>query len=251
MIDIVTHVYAKVLSHYATLLRFQLRSLVNNPAVGLVLICHTPDDELVNLVLREFVDQLPLKSVPLSVEHLGRRHFGRDVASGLTIGDLVWFADCDYVFGEGCLQDAHTRWKERQEWPPVPTCYYPSVVRISATHELGDKLITQANMTKPIPAIPEADFVDARQRRPIGGTFIVDGAYVRRRGYLHGGKWAPPWPESIPPFASTRCDVCFRGQCARDGKIEKMNVSNLFRIRHGQTTVCNEQYRLTSQMSID
>lgn len=252
-IEIVTHVWAGVLPHYAQVLRYHLTSPLRHPVCCPVTfrICYTPDDDLVVRVLQEFEEynqaSYKILRMPLELELLGRRHYGRDLACQYTKADVVWIADADYYWGEGCLTAAYNEWKARQTYACPPPAYYPRSCQISLDHTLGDKQISRATGGL-APDLDPAEFTRHPFDRPIGGTFIVDGNYAREIGYLRGGKWLPPWKTKAPPFASTRCDVCFRGQAKRDGKLVAVELPNLYRIRHSETTVCNSKWRLPEQL---
>lgn len=258
MIEICTHVYAAKFPHYAKALRYHLSGPLNHPTNVQVrfTIAFNEDDIATRDVLDEFAEYnchlYSVHRLPLPLDLLGRRHYGRDLACQNTKADLIWMADCDYVFGPGCLDALHQIWQAKQPKPgepPAPVLMYPDRVLISKTHEIGDQQMAKA-VTGKRPDVDPAEFSSTKQFRAIGGTFIMDGDFARNVGYLRGGKWLPPWPDSgEPPFASTRDDVCFRQRAGKHGEIYRIpSLPGLYRLRHSTTAVNNKDYVLASQV---
>ena len=261
MIEIVTHCYAARFPHYAKALRYHLSGPLHHPPQVPVTfkVCYTHEDVATRDVLDEFAKYnsaaYHIVRLPLPLDLLGRRHYGRDVAAAGTKADLVWMADCDYYFGRDCLDTLHRVFasaKGREAVPgmaPRPVLWWPRHCMVSTDHAIGDGQLARAGVGVVAPQPDIVEFSRMRFPRAIGGTFILDGDYARDVGYLRGGKWVPPWKEDgVPPFASTRCDVSFRQRIKKHGVAQALDLPELYRLRHSETAVCNEAYRLESQM---
>lgn len=242
MIEIVTHCWAERYPQYATLLRYQLDSLVRFPprVPVLVTVCFTPSDMHTCNVLRDamVLTNLQIQEMPLTLPQLGRRSIGRDKAAAVTRADLVWFADVDYYFGDRCLDSLHSAWHSRPADSPHWMAYFPRFVRQSIEHEHGEAAIARAATADAVPPLNLADYTRRMQMRPIGGTQIVTGAYARERGYCRGSrKWQAERGEG-EAFVDTREDVKFRKLVERDKvPIVALPLPNLFRIRHADSPV--------------
>ena len=160
---------------------------------------------------------------PLPPDQLCRRAIGRNMAAKDTSADWVWFLDCDYVFGLGCLDSLP------DELPKVTgPLAYPRAVYRSTTHQCGDEAIER--VTKPkLYAIDPDDFSAYRNRRAIGGIQIVRGDVCRRHGYLDGH---PKHQRPVKRWRRTFEDTAFRRSLGTKG--EPINLPNLYRIRHSK-----------------
>ena len=104
-LEIVVHCW-----RYAHYLVYQLSSLVNYPTDKfdiVVTVFHADEDVAVSSVL-EFFGAMQLPGVrwnwqSLPKQQLFRRSIGRNRAAKASVADWVWFADCDILFHEGCL----------------------------------------------------------------------------------------------------------------------------------------------------
>lgn len=240
MIDIVTHCYATQLPQYAVFLHYQLSSLVlHRPDVPVkISVCYSPEDDVRTVkVLAWFLTHtkpadLCLRMVPLDREEMSRRAIGRNRAVDNCQADLVWFTDVDHVFGPGCLD---TLWKDYQALSYEPAMLYPPDVLIHKDHATGDALIEDVPLDG-LRDVDPNDFIPKHYTRAIGGVQIVSRKFIEQFGYLkHFRRWQRP-TESGEPFADFRDDVIFRRQCRNHGGIQKIQLPNLYRLRHSRTT---------------
>lgn len=239
-IHIVVHCYAAELPQFAVFLRHQLRSLVDHPPTVpyLIEVCHCPDDRATSDVLSDFSTctslNLGLTRI-LPPENLFRRAIGRNQASLRSHAELVWFSDCDYLFGEGCLDGL---WKSWNELKSFASMVFPEQFMTMLNHQIGDDLVRED-------AEGEADCSDDLTLRPdlfkvqlskkaFGGLQVVPGSLARKHGYLDGDpKWQTPL---VKPFSSFADDIAFRKACMKYGPIVPVDVPNLFRMRHTKST---------------
>lgn len=232
-IHIVSHCWAEKNKQFADALYYQLSSLaIHRPQCrAYVTVVCTKSDESVANVVNAFQDLVEVQQCFLSLENVGRRSIGRNyVAKCLSVdADIVWFADVDYFFGEGCLDalSGHT-------WPEEWVAVFPKTVLISSAHAMGDKALSLARCaqqqpsTIPIDVVP-ADYVLKRYNQAIGGAQIVRGD-IAQLGYLPGQlKWQQP---TASPFHDTREDVQYRKQLREYGEIVGIDLPNVFRLRH-------------------
>lgn len=234
MIEIITHSYASKLPQYATLLRYQLASITKwYPIIKTrVTVCCCTNDTLVNNVVEEFSDYNDnfVTRLFLDKGELFRRSIGRHQAIKYVDNrtEVVWYTDCDHVFGEGCIDKAY------KKCISTGGMVYPRHIKISGTHEIGDRQIEEGNrFQKPI--IKTEDFVPKKYNRAIGGVFIIDADFVREHGYLPDTKWQNPRTDG-KPFGDFRDDVAFRKYVKKHSKITAVDLPNLYRIRHSIKT---------------
>ncbi len=235
-IEIVTHVWAERFPLFANALRYHLTGPIRHPPSVPVTfkICYTPSDSQVIAVLDEFADYnspaYKIVRLPLPLDLLGRRHYGRDLAAAESRADLVWFADVDYYAGPGCLDTVYREWEREKA-----AMLWPDSCLISCTHVLGDSQIAEAvSGLSPTPVASE--FKHNRYSKAIGGTFFIDGDYARDVGYLRGEQ--PPWKKPMRPFEDTPCDVRFRKQVQNGGvKMRAITIPNFYRLRHCESAI--------------
>lgn len=240
MIEICSHCWAGTLPQYAALLRYQLSSLVLYPSqvrVGIT-VCYCPEDEATKRVLLDFLErtdwgQLRLNVVPLGADAVGRRSIGRNLVAKRTEADLVWFADVDMVFREGCLDTLWDFWLADEHKPKM---YWVPELWIHKTHGLGDRAIEAADGSQMFVDIDPDEFQRTRYSRAIGGVQIVTGDTCREQGYLDEyAKWQQPRTDGHP-FKDFRDDVVFRKRLREQGPFKEVQVPELYRIRHSKTT---------------
>ncbi len=238
-IEIVVHCYDPPgVELYSQMLRWQWSSLVTHSCRGRVkwTVCFTADDRSTADVLFQISDEAraafvdrpddPVgKLISLRPGELFRRAIGRNSAALASESDVVFFTDCDYLFGEGCL-DAILDAVE-----PSSGLTIPMGTLICRDHATGDRLIRAGRYQDQ----PSADFDDRelfvprRQKLAIGGVQIVGGDLARRIGYLNGTKWVKP-VDPAAGFRSCRCDKVWR----KRNKLQAVRVliPNMLRLRH-------------------
>lgn len=238
MIEIVTHVYAGTLPQYAVFLRAHLSSIVldGDDAEVRVTVCYTKQDTKVVEVLDEFEPLLVdrLKRLELEPGHLFRRCIGRNKAARRTEADLVWFCDVDHVFGPGCLSGLWDVWRY---WKgDLPVMFWPGEILIHRDHAVGDAYWKAHVASTGVISIDPRDFALKRYHKAIGGVQIVDGAFCRLMGYLNNHrKWLSP-VSGDKPFPDFRDDVVARKIYQAAGSVVKIEIPNLYRLRHTEVT---------------
>ena len=237
-IEIVTHCWAEKYPLFAGALCHQLSSLIlHKPetiAVRLT-ICLTEMDHYTMEILGNPYEnpwkEIDIRILSISKEDLGRRCIGRNIVAKQTKADVVWFTDVDHVFGDGCLETL--AW---MEWPAGASMVFPSQLRIHKDHETGDVALRSALDDPRVIDIKVEDFIPKTYNRAIGGVQIVQGDFARKHGYLHGDpKWQRPRTDG-KPFGDFRDDIAYRGYCKRFGEIKAIDLPNLYRLRHTETT---------------
>lgn len=246
-IHIITHCYSVRLNHYAEFLCYQLSSLVLHPpkVKTTITVCCSPTDNNTFRVFTSFAHKFDIAGVGLTchgmLDHcLFRRCIGRDEVAKTTRADLVWFTDCDHVFGEGCLDEAYQQWQQLKKKTNQPLMIYPNRINIHESHAIGDLLAAEnhkLNRQNILRKIDPVDFVEKRYNRAIGGVQLVDGDYCREFGYLHKNKkWQQPRFDGRP-FGDFKDDVAFRTEFSqRNGMTQGVKIKNLYRLRHSLTT---------------
>lgn len=218
------------------MLKWQLSSLINNPP-KLCNVIHTTCCTIADQATLKVWNRLAELTIPLSghveltlsilpEEELFRRAIGRNKVAKSTTADVVWFADCDYFYGPGCLDSLVEQVTEDD------TLYFPGSQLISETHKSGDKLIEQCAMADYYGIVKEdsSTFVLKGMKKAIGGLQIVTGNTARERGYLPDTKWTQP-VDREQGFQDTKCDIAYRKSMHE----KKIQIPNLYRLRHSIT----------------
>lgn len=234
-IKIVVHCYAAELPQFAQFLRYQLSSLALWPAKvpNLIEICYSPDDARTREVIDWFICNTNVcigRSPIQPPERLFRRAIGRNDAALYNSADLVWFCDCDYLFGEGCLDGLWKSWNELDQFASM---MFPEKFWTMKSRELGDQIADRSRAEGLASVNPEL-FTQVKSKKAFGGLQIVPGSLARKYGYMAGHRrYQRPL---LKPFANFHDDVAFRKSCLKLGPILPLEVPNLFRLRHSKTT---------------
>lgn len=231
-IEIVSHLYGVELPHYVGAFKHHLSSLVLHPPRTCevsVVAWYCPRDRRAVELLAWFAQNTRLDLRTRAEEDplvLGRRCIGRNDSALRTQADVVWFADGDFVFHEGCLDALAVL-----EWPADAVLLFPRRYMIHREHAIGDRISGD-----PTPGLVEAvtdpaEWVETGHSVAIGGIQIVSGDFCRAHGYLNGQrKWMVP---HVRPFANTLDDRAFRLYAeAKSGfKQRRTDLPGLYRIR--------------------
>ena len=241
-VRIVTHCWAGDLPQYAQFLKYQVSSLVlYRPRVKVgVTVCYCRDDAdtmkvLQGMISHTTIKDFDLRGIAMSKEKLGRRSIGRNIAAKAAEEDIVWFADVDMVFREGCLDELYAQFVGLQSKNVVMV--YPTKIKIHKDHETGDRAVENARKSalKYVDVKPE-DFGDKTYNRAIGGVQIVWGDFARKHGYLDGDmKWQQPRTDG-KPFGDFRDDIAYRKFCSGYGRVQGIQLPGVYRLRHTKTT---------------
>lgn len=229
-IEIVSHCW-----RYSRVLNYQLASLLRHPPdarVTLRVFYAAEDEATVRLLkwaddIEDDIDvsgQVPkrvtVSATALPIEQLLNRNIGRNLAARETQADLVWFCDCDYWFGRGCL-DALAR----LSLPADQQLFFPRTILQNRTGENGDCYALRAAGKPQLLDIDPADFEKTKIRRAVGGLQIARGATARQHGYC---------PESQRlvsdgVWKTTFGDQKYRSHFGTYG--QPIHLPNLYRIR--------------------
>ena len=226
MIEIISHCWG-----FSKALCYQLSSLYtySGPDEAKVTVFYSREDELTVKMLRFFEPLLGEMLNPWEVpkSDLLRRSIGRHKAAVSSNADIVWFCDCDYYFGEGCLAALNS-----MVWHDSHKIHYPREVLANNTRELGDEY--SARVTRPsVVRVNVEDFFPQKVRKAIGGLQIVTGS-VAKSGYL-GDHRRLQMPVTDGKWKPTTEDVRYR-KTLGDSAIR---LPNLFRIRQSVQGQCD------------
>lgn len=228
-IELIVHAYAEKLDCFAKLLTMQLSSLAIWPCQRVHVIysvCWTTSDAVVYETIHAMEQRLPhvaFNLFPMNKEMLFRRAIGRNLLAKHSAADVVWFADCDYVFGEGCLDGLADAYQAGFPSRLV----FPKTLRIHKSHRIGDEVL-QAVVPGELYMPDLGQFTDRREKFAIGGLQIVSGDTARNFGYCDGTSWIKP--VSVEGgFRNTTEDRIYR---ALLGESKPIEFPNLYRLRH-------------------
>ncbi len=182
----------------------------------------------------EMPDNVTLCRWPMSKPELFRRGYMRNIICKQTAADLVWLADCDYLWGNGCL-DALAAMT-----PDIDRLVWPHRYMIHKDHATGDAEI--ARITPGEVFTPDLTlFRRTSSGFAIGGMQILPRD-VARLGYLDGTKWSKP-AEGATRF-SYQEDRRYRG-----GPRKAIELPGVYRFRHSVTDYQPAAERLAATSS--
>jgi hypothetical protein len=225
-LEIVTHCW-----RYGRLLAYQLSSLwlypPRTPTTITVFFTHAGDQRTAIMVdhFARRPDKPPtvtLRPWELPPTQLFRRAIGRNLAALATTADVVWFADCDHVFGPGCIDSLMALMS------PSDKLVFPEVVH-KCRHAFGDRLI-QAVTEHGMWDAPLKKFHPKRQIAAIGGIQIVTGATAREHGYLKDSR---RWLRPAKRWVRTMEDPYFR-RCLGADYGRPLPIESTYRICHSK-----------------
>lgn len=253
-IELIVTCYAGKYPQYAAMFMSQVASLLTHPpktcSVCLT-VCHSACDEMVHDVIDEAElgmdgDRLDLCRWVFPLNELFRRGLCRNYAAKKSTADIVWFADADALWLDGCLDALAS-----SEWERLAR---PAEAHFHKTHAQGDADIernmkwwktvkdwsSSRSATKWDEAIPDPSrFQPERIKFASGGYIIVDGD-TARKGFLDGTKWTQP-VDPAGGFRDPREDIAYRKQFK---KSTPLNLPNLYRFRHSVSTFQKAEDRL-------
>lgn len=222
----------QIVSHswqYAHLSQFQLSSLVNYPPQHISLI-YTLFYAAEDASMQELIDDFDKMDVPgitwdwrvLPKEELFRRAIGRHRAAITSKADWIWFADCDLIFHEACLDSLASALAGLQALLVFPD--HEGITQLlPAEHPMLNQTRTQ-NQTIDI----DTDLFYRNTIKKAKGAFqIVHGDVARAVGYCGTLKLYQK-PSTL--WRKTFEDTVFRRLIETEG--QSVPVENLYRIRH-------------------
>lgn len=221
-IEIVSHCW-----QYAHLLVYQLSSIVNYPPQDIKLtmtVFYAEEDSKTKALLDFFATQqvahVTWNWQALSRTDLFRRAIGRNKAAKATNADWIWFADCDSVFMQGCLDGLAASLQALDD-----VLVYPRIEYTTALLEDDDPLFTDD-------AIQIVDLAIEKctahyPSRATGPLQITHGAVARACGYCDGISY---FQKPMQRWRKTYEDSVYRWLLNTDGR--PIDVPNVHRIRH-------------------
>lgn len=179
-LEIVSHCW-----NYARFFVYQLSSLVKYPPkdmqVKLTIFYSNEDTETAKL-LQHFssieVPNVEWNFIELATPLLLRRAIGRNQASKATTADWIWFADCDMVFHEGCLDTLSTLLKGRQE-----ILLFPDTLLVTPLLTEEDPMISAGKDKTELLEVDTSKFKPRKFDRATGAIQIIHGDVARACGY--------------------------------------------------------------------
>ncbi len=237
--------HLEIVSHcwqYAHLAIYQFSSLVNYPPKNLTL-THTlfhadSDTETADLAADFAARKVPnviWRSIAIPKAELFRRAIGRHRAALATEADWVWFADCDLMFNENCLDSLAAHLKTQRVG-----LLFPDGEKITELLPPDHEWVTQS-LNKPRPVtIDPAMFHPNPITKAKGAFQIVHGDVARRMGYCGNLKL---YQQPDTRWRKTYEDTVFRNLLGHEGV--PVPIDNLLRIRH----VAKGRYKDDSRVS--
>jgi len=223
-LEIVSHCW-----NYAPFLRFQLSSLVEYPPRTIDVtysLYHAAEDADVVALL----DRITAIDVPnvtwnrqvLPREALFRRAIGRHRAALASEADWLWFADCDLIFHEGCLDSLAEALAGRRSG-----LVFPRQEHVTELLPADHPLLNQTPGPRGTIDIDPALFTPNRIEKAKGAFQIVHGDVARAAGYC-GTIALYQRPSTL--WRKTYEDTVFRRLIGYEG--EPVDVRALYRVRH-------------------
>ncbi len=223
-IEIVSHCW-----NYAHLSVYQLSSLVNYPPqdIDLTYTFFYAEEDIATARLVEAFDKLDIPHVSwqwktMTREELFRRAIGRNQVALVTKADWIWFADCDLIFHEGCLDSIATALHHKQTRLAFPASEQITEL-LPAEHPM-------VNLDTELPGVVNIDpsmFRVNKIDKAKGAFQIVHGDVARTCGYC---KDLAYYQRPTSRWRKTFEDTAFRRLIADEGL--PVPVTGLHRIRH-------------------
>lgn len=226
MIEIISHCFGP---KYASLLNYHLSSLVLNETrktTVVATIIYIAGDHTTEIILEYFkkIDRpwIRWNFIPMTAQMVYQRPIGRNITARLTNADIVWFADCDHMFGDNCLDTLYPF--------PGDGIYYPNTLlacgRRYTIHAINT--IIKCEMVTPnILDIDKTQFTPISIKRAIGGLQIVSGDIARKYGYLPDDE---KWQHPLKKYSRDDGSAFWRDQLITSGVThEKFTLPNLYR----------------------
>ena len=225
MIEVISHCFGV---RYAALLVYHFSSLVLRESKPITMtVIYIIDDKPTITVLEYFsklnVPWIRWNFIPMVSKLVYQRPIGRNIAAKQSTADIVWFADCDYVFGDGCLDTLwalHPLKNDAVFWPEgILYCTNLSCWKeiVSITRK-GDEVIPKIVDVNPL------QFTLTIMKRAIGGVQIVSGDTARKYGYLPDDAI---WQRPIQKYDHDDGTAFWREQF---DSLSKLTLPNVYRI---------------------
>lgn len=224
----------QVVSHawqYAHLSVFQLSSLVNYPPQACDLtytLYHAAEDTAQRRLVERF-DAMDIPHVSwdwqvLPKAELLRRAIGRNKAAKASQAHWIWFADCDLIFHEGCLDSVADAVASRQTGLVFPD-HEGITDLLPAEHPMLNQSTEGVATVDIDPALFRRNVIT----KPKGAFQIVHGDVARAVGYCDSIRL---YQRPTDAWRKTFEDTVFRRVIDYAGI--PIPVQNLYRIRHAE-----------------
>lgn len=223
-IEIVSHCW-----QYAHLLVYQLSSIVNYPPKNIKLtmtVFYAEEDSktkaLLNFFAKQHLAQVTWNWQALPKEQLFRRAIGRNRAAKATKADWIWFADCDSVFLETCLDGLANSLQGIDD-----VLVYPRMEFTTALLEDDDPLFIDGANAIQVVDLDIEKCTAHSPSRATGPLQITHGDVARACGYCESISY---FQKPMQRWRKTYEDSVYRWLLNTDGK--PIDVPNVHRIRH-------------------
>jgi len=237
--------HLEIVSHcwqYAHLAVYQFSSLLRHPPQQLT-VTHTlfyaSEDTETEKLAAEFaankVANVTWRSIPLPKAELMRRAIGRHRAALATSADWIWFADCDLMFGENCLDSLAPYLKTERVG-----LLFPDGERVTDLLPAHHPWITDSLKQKRPVAVDPSVFHANTIHKAKGAFQIVHGDVARAMGYCGN---LPLYQQPDTRWRKTYEDTVFRNLLGHEGV--PVSIDNLMRIRH----IAKGRYKDDSRVS--
>ena len=224
----------QIVSHcwqYSHLSLFQLSSLVNYPPHDCELtytLFYAAEDKGMCELIKHF-SAIDLPNVTwdwqvLPKAQLFRRAIGRHQASLSSRADWLWFADCDLIFHEGCLDSVVAATTNKQTGLVFPD-HEGITELLPGDHPMLNQSIGESGTID----IDTSLFTPNIITKAKGAFQIVHGDVARAVGYCGSIKL---YQTPTHTWRKTYEDTVFRRMIGYDG--EPVDIRNLYRIRHAE-----------------
>lgn len=236
-LSIVVHMYAEAIPAYAKLFTAQLSSLIYYPPKNCTVqfeVWTADSDLLTSYVVKCFQFAFSTRNVNATInlrtlpkKELFRRAIGRNISAKNCSADVMWFADGDFLFYDGCLD-----YVANYDFEAIKPheMIFPGTYWNQITHQHGDYEIAQI-VPGELFLTDKRNYHKKRLKLGIGGLQIVPRE-VALRGYLDGTKWVKPRKDETP-FPDTDDDARFRHTLHSS---IPASIPNLFRLRHTESS---------------
>jgi len=224
----------QIVSHcwqYAHLSLFQLSSLVNYPPrdcdVRYTLFYSAEDEGVCKLI--EHFSAIVVPSITwdwqeMPKAELFRRAIGRHRAAMSTRADWLWFADCDLIFHEGCLDSVAKAVADKQTG-----LVYPDHEGVTELLPAEHPMLNQSMDDSGTIDIDTSLFKPNIITKAKGAFQIVHGDVARAAGYCGS---ISLYQTPTHTWRKTYEDTVFRRMIDYEG--EPVAIQNLYRIRHAE-----------------
>ncbi len=225
-LEIVSHCW-----NYAHFMVHQLSSLVNCPPTkGLVTmtVYYCPEDTATAALLEHFssitVNNVIWNWQPQPKQALFRRAIGRNQTALTTSADWVWFADCDVMFREGCIDTLI----DKLQGVNGPL-FYPKSERCTPLLPSDDSIFDFDPLNIELKNSDTSLFTDVppMRTRAAGAFQIAQGDYLRVLGYCND---LPYYQRPSDVWLKTYEDRAFRWLLGSQGI--PIEFHGVYRIRH-------------------